>query len=57
MEKLWIPCLYRLPGKIKHVSFFRNGLGIFDFMHAATDRSMPLRVSQGHYGRPYGQKI
>ena len=50
------PC--RLPGKIEQIWFFRDGLGILsDFKHAATDRSMPLRVSQGHYGCPNGRYI
>ena len=39
LEELRIPHPYGLPGKIKHVWFFCNGLGILsDLKHAATDR-------------------
>ena len=37
--------------------FFCNALGILsDPWHVTTDPSMPLRISQGHYGWPYGRK-
>ena len=41
-------------------NFFRNVLGILsDLWHVTTDHSMPLWISQAHwgcYGQPYGWK-
>ena len=37
--------------KKKQLSFFCNALGILSNpRHVTTDCSMPLRISQGHYG-------